>query len=181
MRVGEEVCPVAFQLRSAFAFPVDLEGICTRIAGREEVSQLDAPSKEISAGPPPQVTEVKVDEYRVATRSLFAYLESCLAFLLRMNARFSHFECVKILLQNRADPNLASCFLQEHGQLSSTGHNSVHEASLWIAITDVLSLLLKHRGGQTLRAKHHGRVGGWGGRRFVMSCLPKQCFTCMGL
>ena len=51
---------------------------------------------------------------RSALASAQAASQDELAFLLRINAGFSHLECVEILLQKRADPNLAAPYLRRH-------------------------------------------------------------------
>jgi len=87
--------------------------------------------------------------------------DSDLAYLLRVNAGFNHVDCVKLLLEKKADPSLSSCSLRldHHGQRSSTGRNSLHEACLWGASGSACTRSeQKTRGGQDISffaSSHH--------------------------
>jgi len=86
------------------------------------------------------------------------YSDSELAYLLRVNAGFNHVDCVSLLLEKKADPSLQSSSLHPdgHGQRSSTGRNSLHEACLWGASAEVVSLLLEYRADVNLEGKQRG-------------------------
>ena len=88
------------------------------------------------------------------------YSESDLSYLLRINAGYSHVDCVRLLLEQKADPSLPSMSLRPdgYGQRSSTGRNSLHEACLWGAKPEVVSLLLQYRANVDLQAKHKGKA-----------------------
>jgi hypothetical protein len=61
-------------------------------------------------------------------------------------------------LRKKADPSLQSSSLHPdgHGQRSSTGRNSLHEACLWGASAEVVSLLLEYRADVNLEGKQRG-------------------------
>ena len=68
---------------------------------------------------------------RSALASGRAATQEELAFLLRINAGFSHVECVKILLQQRANPSMAFCSFRSHGQLRrGTGQGAGSQSGL---------------------------------------------------
>ena len=85
--------------------------------------------------------------------------DSDLAYLLRINAGFNYADCVKLLLEKKANPSLSSPSLRvdHHGQRSSTERNALHEASVWGAGSEVVSLLLEYRADVNLKAKHNGK------------------------
>ena len=47
--------------------------------------------------------------------------------------------------------------MDHHGQRSSTERNALHEASVWGAGPEVVSLLLEYRADVNLKAKHNGK------------------------
>ena len=83
-----------------------------------------------------------------------------LAHRLRINAGYSHVECVRYLLEKRADPSLSCCSLTNRGVPGlpqSTRRNSVPEACVWGASAEVVSLLLEHHADVNLQAKYKGK------------------------
>ena len=99
-----------------------------------------------------------------ALQPILASADTCsdsdLAFLLRVNAGFNFTDCVKLLLEKRANPSLSSCSLRmdHHGQRSATNRNSLHEACVWGAGPEAVSLLLEYRADVNLKAKHNGKL-----------------------
>ena len=88
-----------------------------------------------------------------------AYSELDLAYLLRINAGFNHVDCARLLLDQKADASLSACSLHAdvHGQKSPTGRDSLHEAFLWGANAEVVSLLLQYCANVDLQAKQKGK------------------------